>query len=368
MSVKEHDMTMRQLEEGVRKGLERFMLMMLFVCLSLEIGLGIYFFVTDTLYQPVTTYAILRVLLPCAINLSLYFVMFYANRSALFDDTVKNRCCSTAFLMFLGELSIIHSYFVPLWMLSYFMLMFSGIFHDSKFHKIQAVLCQFFVLAAGFSHYVDYPDDLSHTIEYVIVAEAVGFALCVFAFELERFSSMEFLINMETTEGARRYKAGYEFDSLTGVFSRAHLEESAHSIFNGMNNNYGHVGVAMIDIDDFKHVNDTYGHDNGDVVLRKLGEYLVRFNTTDIICGRYGGEEFVIIFKHADRDENIYELDSLRKLFSETSYPFSDKAITLSIGYNVARSDAEWDSALKAADEALYESKRTGKNKITVKE
>ena len=109
---------------------------------------------------------------------------------------------------------------------------------------------------------------------------------------------------MEITENSIKYKAGYEFDALTGVYSRGHLEEEANKVFS-MTNNYAHIGVAMLDIDNFKAVNDTYGHDNGDVVLKKLGEYLLRFNTRESFCGRYGGEEFVIVFRNADKEWRI---------------------------------------------------------------
>ncbi|MBR1797312.1 MAG: GGDEF domain-containing protein [Clostridiales bacterium] len=367
MTVQEHDSAMKQLEFGVRKGLEHFMRIMIIVCFVLEIGLGIYFYITDTLYQTVLRYSLQRVLLPCAINIALFLLMYFCNRSPKFTDEIKNRVCSTAFLMFCGELAIIHSYFIPIWMLSFFALMFSGIFHDHYFHKVQAGLCMFFILAAGATHIIDYPDQADITVQYIIVSIVVGAAVTYFAFRLEKFSSSELLINIEIAEGAMKYKAGYEFDSLTGVYSRAHLEEAAHSVFS-LNGNMSHVGVAMIDIDNFKHVNDNYGHDNGDIVLKKLGEYLGRFNTRESFCGRYGGEEFVIVFRNANKKEDLYELDNLRKLFEETSFPFADKPITISIGYHKDRTDSDWESALKSADDALYESKRTGKNKITVKD
>ena len=356
----------RQLEKDVRRGLEHIMLIMLFVCLALEVGLGIYFIKSDTLRQTVSEYFIHRVTIPCISNICLYLLVFFSNRTGKLNETAKNRVCTTAFIILAGELSIIHSYFIPIWMLSLFILMFAGIFHDAKFHKVQAALCLMFILVAGLSHIADYPDQAGFSIECIIVAEVVGAAVCYLAFRLERFSSSEFLINLEAAEGARRYKTGYEFDSLTGVFSRAHLEESAREIFENVLST-SHSAVAMIDVDNFKKVNDTYGHENGDAVLRKLGEYLVRYNTRVSISGRYGGEEFVIIFRNADRTENTEELEWLRKIFEETEFPFVERPITISIGYHFAAAAESWETALKIADDALYESKRTGKNKITVK-
>ena len=85
-------------------------------------------------------------------------------------------------------------------------------------------------------------------------------------------------------------------------------------------------------------------------------------------CGRFGGEEFVVIFKKADSKTDLYELDNLRKLFEETKFSFTDDKVTISIGYHIGQSEEQWEDVLKKADEALYESKNTGKNKITVKE
>lgn len=363
----DHTDARTRLESSVRQSLQHFMLIMTIVCFVLEFGLGIYFYFTDTLDQTVPHYILLRVMLPCSINIALYLLMFFINRSPKANDDIKNRTCTTAFLMFSGELSIIHSYFVPLWMLSFFILMFAGIFHDPIFHKVQAVMCVFFVVAAGSAHIVDYPDEMEQSLESIVVCVVVGIAICYLAIKLERFSSDELLINMEITESSIKYKAGYEFDALTGVYSRGHLEEEANKVFS-MTNNYAHIGVAMLDIDNFKAVNDTYGHDNGDVVLKKLGEYLIRFNTRESFCGRYGGEEFVIVFRNADKVEDIYELDNIRKLFESTKFSFRDEPVTISIGYHIGRSDSSWESELKKADDALYESKANGKNRITVKD
>lgn len=365
--MKDHTGAITRLECSVRQSLQHFMLIVTVVCFLLELGLGIYFYFTDTLDQTVLHYFLLRVLLPCSINIALFLLMFFINRAEKVSDDVKNRTCTTAFLVFSGELSIIHSYFIPLWMLSFFILMFAGIFHDPIFHKVQAVMCVFSVVAAGMSHIIDYPEEMDQSIESIVVCVVVGLAICYLAIKLERFSSDELLINMEVTESSIRYKAGYEFDALTGVYSRGRLEEEVNKIFSSCNSG-SHIGVAMLDIDNFKVINDTYGHDNGDIVLKKLGEYLGRFNTRETFCGRYGGEEFVILFRTADRQDDLYELENLRKLFAETEFDFSSKHITISIGYHIERSDSSWEAALKKADDALYESKNSGKNRITVKD
>ena len=359
--------TRRQLESDVRRVLEHFLLAMISVCFILEFALAFYFYYTDDIDTSLERYIFKRVVLPCGLSIALYILMYIVNRYDKVSDDMKNRTCTTSLLMFCGEVSILHSYFIPLWMLPFFVLMFAGIFHDSAFHKLQAGMCFFFVLAAGFSHIIDYPEEKVKSIQYIVVAGVICIAISYFAFQLEKFSSRELLFNIMINENTKKYKAGYEFDALTGVYSRGRLEEEFNRVFD-FEHGSGKVGVAMIDIDNFKSVNDTYGHDNGDIVLRKLGEFLGRFNTMESFCGRFGGEEFVVIFKKADSKTDLYELDNLRKLFEETKFSFTDDKVTISIGYHIGQSEEQWEDVLKKADEALYESKNTGKNKITVKE
>ena len=339
----EQTVTRRQLESDVRRVLEHFLLAMISVCFILEFALAFYFYYTDDIDTSLERYIFMRVVLPCGLSIALYILMYIVNRYDKVSDDMKNRTCTTSLLMFCGEVSILHSYFIPLWMLP------------------------FFVLAAGFSHIIDYPEEKVKSIQYIVVAGVISIAISYFAFQLEKFSSRELLFNIMINENTKKYKAGYEFDALTGVYSRGRLEEEFNRVFD-FEHGSGKVGVAMIDIDNFKSVNDTYGHDNGDIVLRKLGEFLGRFNTMESFCGRFGGEEFVVIFKKADSKTDLYELDNLRKLFEETKFSFTDDKVTISIGYHIGQSEEQWEDVLKKADEALYESKNTGKNKITVKE
>jgi len=357
--------TISELEEAVRLRLQRTILFLVLMTLGLEIGMGIYLYASGSMRQSPLEYTLLRILLPFAINLVLYFSMKFSNISDKFSIRIKNRICSTALIIYCGEMGIIHSYFIPMWSVSLFGLMVAAIFHDSVYHKIQSAFCLVFIFLSGLTHIYDYPEDFGFTVQCLVVTEVVAVAICMLAFMLEEFSGKEFVINIEATRGAQKYKTWYEFDFLTGVFSRAHLEEAAHKIFEQRGAD-SRVAVAMMDIDDFKKINDVYGHDNGDKVLRKLGEYLVVFNTSKTVCGRYGGEEFVIVFEECDGSENIDELEGLRGRVEQTTYEFKEGPVTLSIGYYEASADDSFETALKKADDALYKSKSDGKNRVTV--
>lgn len=123
------------------------------------------------------------------------------------------------------------------------------------------------------------------------------------------------------------------------------------------------LAVAMIDIDHFKSVNDTYGHDGGDEVLKRLGKILKTVQSANTIVGRYGGEEFTLIFDNQENEKEI--LEGLLSEFRKQSFDFTDEHFTFSGGLYIVNSPMTLDEALKKADENLYYSKEHGRNQIT---
>ncbi|WP_313635464.1 GGDEF domain-containing protein, partial [Exiguobacterium sp.] len=127
--------------------------------------------------------------------------------------------------------------------------------------------------------------------------------------------------------------------------------------------------LVLIDIDFFKHVNDTYGHDAGDDVLRQLGMTLASLTRPDDLVGRYGGEEFLIILpsttaKEAQKIAELARMTVARNLFPTADVP--DLQITISLG--IAHSSGSHTSleVLQQADKALYYSKESGRNRSTI--
>lgn len=143
-------------------------------------------------------------------------------------------------------------------------------------------------------------------------------------------------------------------DGLTGVYNRTYF-------FNRVNQYATRkikIGIIFTDIDNFKKLNDTKGHQMGDEVLKKVAAIL-KEEAEDIgIAGRYGGEELVMMI--ADSRVNMRELaEKLRKRVAE------ETIVTVSVGYAVYRGQVSGQTLIKQADEAMYHSKTTGKNKVT---
>jgi diguanylate cyclase (GGDEF)-like protein len=156
-------------------------------------------------------------------------------------------------------------------------------------------------------------------------------------------------------------------DELTGILNRRGLFEHANLQYKSACRYKRDLSVLMIDIDNFKKINDTFGHDIGDQVLIELARR-IKGNVRDIdILGRYGGEEFLILLAETDHSGSLIVGERIRALIDNT--PFSTNSgtihVTISIGIGFLKPDTQsFEQICKAADEALYIAKNRGKNQV----
>jgi diguanylate cyclase (GGDEF)-like protein len=156
-------------------------------------------------------------------------------------------------------------------------------------------------------------------------------------------------------------------DSLTALYNHTHTLHLLDNEISRARQNGTSLTYAMLDIDFFKRVNDTYGHPMGDRVLRSLSLFLKqRLRKTDHI-GRYGGEEFAIIFPDTRPGDARVVLNEIRDRFSELMHPAgsSDFRVTFSAGLAVWNGESA-QQICERADEALYEAKHAGRNRVVV--
>jgi diguanylate cyclase (GGDEF)-like protein/PAS domain S-box-containing protein len=158
-------------------------------------------------------------------------------------------------------------------------------------------------------------------------------------------------------------------DSLTGLYNRRFLEENLGRELAQARRDEKTLCIAMIDVDNFKSFNDRYGHKAGDMILKSLGEILLT-NTrkSDVSC-RYGGEEFVVVMPNATTEGARKRAHHWRKAFQllQNSFNGQELQATISVGLASFPQDGEsWESVLNAADRALYEAKRHGKNRVAL--
>ncbi len=157
-------------------------------------------------------------------------------------------------------------------------------------------------------------------------------------------------------------------DGLTGLYNRHYLNAHLDNMVKQCIHNNKPLSLMIMDMDHFKQVNDTYGHDIGDQVLKQLADIIVKTVRSADLAARFGGEEFVVLMPETDRKQGMDAAERLRKIVEnydfKLSHPVGSIKKTISIG--VAFLDELGDSGqnlLKRADEALYKAKNGGRNK-----
>ncbi len=157
-------------------------------------------------------------------------------------------------------------------------------------------------------------------------------------------------------------------DALTGLPNRFAYEERLEQEYERWKRYQSPLSLIVIDVDHFKRINDTYGHQAGDKALRIIARELsVSTRKTDFI-GRYGGEEIVILMPETSADAALAAAEKLRKKIEECGFHFREKKVTITVSCGISeyRQGDTPESAFERADQALYEAKRSGRNRCVV--
>lgn len=180
--------------------------------------------------------------------------------------------------------------------------------------------------------------------------------------------------NMEQIESQARHEAQLQElsirDHLTNLFNRRHLEETLEREIQRAVRKQHPLGVIMLDVDHFKHINDSFGHAAGDIVLQELGKFLAgQVRHSDIVC-RYGGDEFVLVLPESPRNITKERAEHLRDSVKNLSIKCENPTrITITISQGVAVFPADGstvETILKSADTALYQAKHDGSNLVVM--
>jgi len=186
---------------------------------------------------------------------------------------------------------------------------------------------------------------------------------------LLRMISVPISLMIENTELFNKTKILSITDSLTQLYNRRHFEKVFSEILTKSHANYKPISVAMCDVDYFKHYNDTNGHPAGDYVLKTIADILKKGVKGSDIIGRYGGEEFIIVFPDTTKENAVKICEKLRKtvkefkFFNEESQP--NKDLTISFGVASFPEDGiTYEELIKKADMALYKAKELGRDRV----
>lgn len=181
--------------------------------------------------------------------------------------------------------------------------------------------------------------------------------ITVFTSELERANAL-----LEEANRKLSYMAAH--DGLTGLLNRGCVESVLHRLTKDMRENHHVFTAIMVDLDNFKGINDEFGHGTGDRVLKDVSNVFAGTALSNACIGRWGGDEFVILLSLM-REEQAAELaESLRKTIGDTVACPDRRPVTVSMGVTQAREGETFESFYHKMDSALYQVKSLGKNTI----
>ena len=162
-----------------------------------------------------------------------------------------------------------------------------------------------------------------------------------------------------------------ERDFVTGLLNRRAFSIRATGIWREALRDGRSIGIAMVDVDHFKHYNDHYGHAAGDVALQSVAHVIAEHARRPLdACARYGGEEFVVLWYDVDADHAMALAQRMCQAVQALGLPHvaspTAGVVSISVGLvcTAVHNAAQWDAALRAADQALYQAKQQGRNRV----
>ncbi len=172
--------------------------------------------------------------------------------------------------------------------------------------------------------------------------------------------------NMKLEKANQRIKELSRRDPLTGLYNRRAFMEYFEKQLAQFRRHSHLLSLIITDIDDFKEINDSYGHSAGDDVLEELGQLLAQETRQEDMAARVGGEEFAILLVKTDKENASKYAERVRQKLKNLKFKSIPESITLSFGIAEARTEDDLDGIYKRSDKALYKAKEAGKDRIEI--
>lgn len=166
----------------------------------------------------------------------------------------------------------------------------------------------------------------------------------------------------------RRLYENATLDALTGLYNRKYLLDRLTADFSHSRRHGRPISLLLLDVDYFKHINDVHGHLAGDAVLTQLAKLLKQASRSEDLVARWGGEEFMLIYRDVDTTGATISAERIRRLISKTPFNYDSQSIDVTVSIGIASlSSGDYGTQqefIHAADQFLYQAKRKGRNRI----
>jgi len=207
-------------------------------------------------------------------------------------------------------------------------------------------------------------DEEGYLVGIITQKELISMAYTRWVKMMEAYQSELRQINKRLEKKSRRYEKSAQTDPLTGLYNRMKFLELFVAEYNIMVQRDNHLSLLVMDIDHFKAVNDSWGHNVGDEVLVEVSDVLTKtLRSVDIVC-RWGGEEFVALLPAASIDEAYRSAERIRQNIKKYTFKNNKISVTVSIGVTEIREKDDLRSVIERADKALYLAKKAGRDAV----
>lgn len=306
------------------------------------------------------------VVLPIAVNAITHIIARAFVHNPNGSDQRKNRSIITAALVTSFVVAIIHKEYIVTSCAFIFPIILSAMFNDRKLLNTSFLSSILILICVAISFGIENSITLTTVLNLIIL---FGFAFVSYlcAGISINFSSQSYTTIEAQAKENDRLMDDVMRDPMTDLYNHGSFTADLDKALSNYTEE-SPIVLVMIDIDDFKSINDTYGHDSGDEVLIKLADTLRKYDTGKITPYRYGGEEFALISVGHSKNEIFGIMQNILSEFVSLKYSFADKAITLSAGVAEYSSGMSCEVFFDKADDTLYLAKHQGKNRILAAE
>ncbi len=296
-------------------------------------------------------------------------IFFRANR------TRKIELASTIFCLLANLTIIVYSRFasVPAQIYFYYILAILSTVYLFRGRKRKALIAAELIIYTVLL-YIDIAvldrkttESITNRVEFLLLAEALFYVIFTISISFATIVKLYERKNIQLKELNNSLKRMSVTDALTGCWNRKHMVEALNKLIEETKKEKKKLSIIMFDLDHFKNINDTYGHQIGDEILKAFTKIIGNNSPEDSILTRYGGEEFLLLLPNTSKEEALELGDELRERISKRlKIRNTDAIITVSGGISEYEGNEVLEDFIKRADDNLYNAKEHGRNKIVI--
>jgi len=313
-------------------------------------------------------YIFLRIISPSLLNFGSLLLGLIIIKNPKFSIQTKNFFATFSLFMICTVLAIFHNFFHVMLAAPAFVFFVCSVFGDTKILRINAGLTVVSYSIASLAFWFDPATGtnvykiLSIAVTLAVIACSFLFSLTIVKYQAEKLEYIHLNYKRQST-----LIEELKIDPLTRLYNRTALREALTATIARSRSDGLKPFIAVIDIDDFKKVNDKYGHIYGDDVLTQLALIFKKNMGSFRKAFRFGGEEFILLFDDSFPSQVIYSVESIRGDMEKTRFEFAPgKFFTISAGIAALKKGDDPTLWIDRADKALYYAKTHGKNQISL--